>query len=185
MKSNKGITLIVLVITIIVLLVLASVAIASLTGNNNIINRAQEAKTKTEAEQANEEAKIDEYAVKIEEKTTGGGTGYSGPNVWQTEFGLTAPGLVYNYDYVGNYVTMAFLSDGSVYGSGGSMPASDIRESLEDPNGPFKVYGNYCTLQVSESQTIKYVINGNTIDLFINDEPLETLTLSNNPRNSI
>ena len=44
----KGITLIALVITIIVLLILAGVSIATLTGENGILTRAQEAKTKTE-----------------------------------------------------------------------------------------------------------------------------------------
>ena len=42
MKGNKGITLIALVITIIVLLILAAVSIAMLTGENSILNRAQE-----------------------------------------------------------------------------------------------------------------------------------------------
>ena len=55
LKNNrKGITLIALVITIIVLLILAGVSIATLTGDNGILTRAQEAKTKTE------EAKEDE-----------------------------------------------------------------------------------------------------------------------------
>ena len=45
---NKGITLIALVITIIVLLILAGVTIATLTGENGILTRAQEAKTQTE-----------------------------------------------------------------------------------------------------------------------------------------
>lgn len=46
MKNNKGITLIALVITIIVLLILAGVSIAMLTGNNGILTRANDAKTK-------------------------------------------------------------------------------------------------------------------------------------------
>ena len=47
-SKNKGITLIALVITIIVLLILAGVTIATLTGDNGILTRAQEAKNKTE-----------------------------------------------------------------------------------------------------------------------------------------
>ena len=48
LKNNKqGITLIALVITIVVLLILAGVSIAMLTGDNGVITRAQEAKTKT------------------------------------------------------------------------------------------------------------------------------------------
>ena len=42
-KENKGITLIALVITIIVLLILAAVSIATLTGENGILNQATKA----------------------------------------------------------------------------------------------------------------------------------------------
>ena len=53
-KNTNGITLIALVITIVVLLILAAVSIATLTGENGILTRANEAKTETE------EAKEDE-----------------------------------------------------------------------------------------------------------------------------
>ena len=48
LKESKGITLIALVITIIVLLILAGVTIATLTGNNGILGKANDAKTQTE-----------------------------------------------------------------------------------------------------------------------------------------
>ena len=47
-KENKGITLIALVITVIVLLILAGITISALSGDNGILTKAQEAKTKTE-----------------------------------------------------------------------------------------------------------------------------------------
>ena len=47
-KNQKGITLIALVITIVVLLILAGITIATLTGDNGIITRANDAKTNTE-----------------------------------------------------------------------------------------------------------------------------------------
>lgn len=47
-RKNHGITLISLVVTIIVLLILSGVTIATLTGENGILTRAQDAKTKTE-----------------------------------------------------------------------------------------------------------------------------------------
>ena len=47
-KDNKGVTLIALVITIIVLLILAGVSIATLVGENGIINKAKLAKEETE-----------------------------------------------------------------------------------------------------------------------------------------
>ena len=47
-KQTKGITLIALVITIIVLLILAGISISMLSGDNSILSRTTEAKTKTE-----------------------------------------------------------------------------------------------------------------------------------------
>ncbi len=46
-QTNKGITLIALVITIIVLLILAAVSISTLTGENGILAKANEAKEST------------------------------------------------------------------------------------------------------------------------------------------
>ena len=46
LKINKGITLIALVITIIVFLILAGVTIATLTGDNGILTKAQNSKEK-------------------------------------------------------------------------------------------------------------------------------------------
>ena len=68
MKRNKGITLIALVITIIVLLILAGVAISMLSGENGILKKAAEAKTKTEESQKEEstallDMEIDSYFI--------------------------------------------------------------------------------------------------------------------------
>ena len=78
MKNNqKGITLVALVITIIVLLILAGVTIASLSGDNGILNRGKEAKQMNEIGQAidqinliAQEAIEEHFAVKYAEKTT-------------------------------------------------------------------------------------------------------------------
>ncbi len=56
---NKGITLIALVITIIVLLILAAVSIATLTGENGILTRANDAKEQTEIAEVKERAQLD------------------------------------------------------------------------------------------------------------------------------
>ncbi len=69
MKRNKGITLIALVITIIVLLILAGVAIAMLSGENGILRKAAEAKTKTEEAQANETEDLTDLEILMEEST--------------------------------------------------------------------------------------------------------------------
>ena len=72
-KNQNGITLIALVITIIVLLILAGVSIATLTGPNGLLTRANQAKEETKnAEQeerydiARQEDLINEYVTGIE-----------------------------------------------------------------------------------------------------------------------
>ena len=66
-RKNQGITLIALVITVIVLLILAGITIATLTGNNGILTRAQEAKNKTEQAQEEEQNILNSYEDKINE----------------------------------------------------------------------------------------------------------------------
>ena len=68
---NKGITLIALVITIIVLLILAAVSIATLTGENGILTRANEAKTETEEAKEDELRRLTalEAATNLEDTT--------------------------------------------------------------------------------------------------------------------
>ena len=55
MKGNKGITLVALVVTIVVLLILAGISLNLVLGQNGIINKAQEARDKTEQERINTE----------------------------------------------------------------------------------------------------------------------------------
>ena len=57
-KANKGITLIALVITIIVLLILAAVSIATLTGENGILSKANNSKIETEKASAKEKVQM-------------------------------------------------------------------------------------------------------------------------------
>ena len=57
-RKERGITLIALVITIIVLLILAGVAISMLSGENGILKKATEAKTKTEEKSIEEQIKL-------------------------------------------------------------------------------------------------------------------------------
>lgn len=58
-KNTKGITLISLVITIIILLILAGVSIATLTGDNGLLNKAKNAKIATEIASIKEEIQTD------------------------------------------------------------------------------------------------------------------------------
>lgn len=66
MKNNQGVTLVALVITIIVLIILAAVSLATLTGDNNIFNRAQQAVTETDKAQAKESINTALTLVKAE-----------------------------------------------------------------------------------------------------------------------
>ena len=66
MRKNKGITLIALVITIIVLLILAAVSIATLTGENGVLTKAQEAKIKSEQGEVLEELRLQSNVAQVE-----------------------------------------------------------------------------------------------------------------------
>ena len=86
MKNNKGITLVALVVTIVVLLILAGVSINLVLGNNGIIAKAKDAKTKSAEASQNDLIGMNELAQQLEEKINGstgsgsgnGGTGGSG-----------------------------------------------------------------------------------------------------------
>ena len=66
LKEQKAITLIALVITIVVLLILAGVTIATLTGDNEILTQAGNAKEQTEKADIIERAKIEIVGVQSE-----------------------------------------------------------------------------------------------------------------------
>ena len=68
-KGKSGITLIALVITIIVLLILAGVTIATLTGENGILTRANDAKEKTEEASEKENTILYQYDTIIKQET--------------------------------------------------------------------------------------------------------------------
>ena len=68
MKKDKGITLIALVITIIVLLILAGVSIAMLTGENGILNQANNAKTQSALAEEKEKVELAAVAAKTANK---------------------------------------------------------------------------------------------------------------------
>ena len=65
--KNKGITLVALVITIIILLILAGIAIASLTGDNRLFARANQARQNTLDAQNKENATLQGYEDAIDQ----------------------------------------------------------------------------------------------------------------------
>ena len=54
-KKEKGITLVALVVTIVVLIILAGITLSLVLGQNGIVNKAKEARDKTQADQLNTE----------------------------------------------------------------------------------------------------------------------------------
>ena len=99
MKNNKGITLVALVVTIVVLLILAGVSINLVLGNNGIIAKAQDAKTKTAEDQANMQAGMDRLAGEIGEAlgelvTTAETAPYFPDNTFTKKEGTVDTGLV-------------------------------------------------------------------------------------------
>ncbi|MCI8760901.1 MAG: hypothetical protein HFJ34_07340 [Clostridia bacterium] len=70
-KQEKAITLIALVITIIVLLILAGIAIATLTGENGILNQAKQAGKETIEAQIKEEIELAIIEIQTEELPKG------------------------------------------------------------------------------------------------------------------
>ena len=71
MKEQKGITLVALVITIIILLILAGIAIASITSENGLFNRAKQAKNNTINSQIAENGAIESYNTAIDDALNG------------------------------------------------------------------------------------------------------------------
>ena len=79
LKNKKGITLVALVVTIVVLLILAGVSINLVLGNNGIIAKAQEAKTKSAEASENDLKGMNGLLSEMEGALAGnGGAGGSG-----------------------------------------------------------------------------------------------------------
>lgn len=102
-KQAKGITLIALVITIIVLLILAGVTIATLTGENGILQQTQNAKTKTTEGEEKEQIRLGYSEYQISKHTGGqenlkveGATVTGTEGAWKIKFNKS--GNEYDFD---------------------------------------------------------------------------------------
>ena len=69
LQKNKGITLIALIITIIVLFILAVISVATLTGENGLLNKANIAKEESKKAEYKEELELIGQELQIEQKT--------------------------------------------------------------------------------------------------------------------
>ena len=78
MKKNKGITLVALVVTIVVLLILAGVSINLVLGNNGIIAKAKDAKTKSAEASQNDLKGMNGLVSEMEGALAGNGSTGSG-----------------------------------------------------------------------------------------------------------
>ena len=78
MKNNKGITLVALVVTIVVLLILAAVSINLVLGNNGIVKKAQDAKTKSAEASENDLKGMNSLVSEMEGVLAGNGSTGSG-----------------------------------------------------------------------------------------------------------
>ena len=174
LKKNRGITLIALVVTIIVLLILAGISISMLTGQNGILNRAIEAKEKTQV--ANEKEIVNMAAM--EALTEGKGTvtkeiltktmkSYLGKN----DIELTGNGP---WQYVGNdgaYTigTSGKVAQGWVYVYDNTQEAKDAPVGVTNGKTTLNIgdYINYdlgttatYTSEVGITQSSTYTTNG-------------------------
>ena len=77
LRGEKAITLVALIVTIIILLILAGVSISALSGQNGILTKAGEAKSKTELAKIEEARKL----TQIEAATNIEGTTYEGVKI--------------------------------------------------------------------------------------------------------
>ena len=78
MKNNKGITLVALVVTIVVLLILATVSINLVLGDNGIVKKAQDAKTKSAEASENDLKGMNGLVSEMEGALAGNGSTGSG-----------------------------------------------------------------------------------------------------------
>ena len=99
-KENKGITLIALVITIVVLLILAGVTISTLTGDNGLLKKANEAKTASEESEIEEEIQLLKLEYEIA-KRNGAFDGSCDDYVLYKKYGVRLGDIV-NYDELSN-----------------------------------------------------------------------------------
>ena len=122
-SKNKGITLIALVITIIVLLILAAVSIATLTGENGILTRANDAKEQTEIAEEKEAINL-AYSGAVAEKR---GTGDVTASDLNREFGTNGTNATASGS---NPITVKFNDSQRVYtiDNNGNIEISDGNE---------------------------------------------------------
>ncbi len=126
MRNNKGVTLVALVITIIVLIILAAVSLATLTGDNNIFTRAEQAKEDTNYNQAFDEINTALLSIKTEAAAGyAGGTQMTAATAKSTAEAILGSGYTVAIDTTNtNLVTITksnVVKNGTTYTISGSI----------------------------------------------------------------
>lgn len=131
--KNKGITLIALVITIIVLLILAGVSIATLTGDNGILNQANSTKTETTHSKIYEAMKLEATSY-LTEKNAGG---FDGALIEYLKRDTNKP--IINDEGVINVANL--MGTGSTLGNGTSIADGDVYvlKEIDNEEGKYEI----------------------------------------------
>ncbi len=159
-KRNKGITLIALVVTIIVLLILAGISIAMLTGQNGILNRASEAKEKTQIAQEDENEKLQGYEKIINKyrdlPKEEGTTPYLPNDTFSYKVGDLSTGLVIEDSNNNEYVWVEVpttIYDNTEYNSNGVKKPSNS-ENYANIEACLKAYtANYASSSCNDANS--------------------------------
>ncbi len=167
LKEKNGITLIALVVMIIVLLILAGISISMLTGQNGILNRAGEAKEKTEQANDDESEKlqgyediINRYAENLptEEWTTP----YLPNSTFSYKEGNLETGLVIEDANNNEYVWVEVPKTNTVYSTAGTNITNFTAEEYTKIETDLKTYtSDYSDSSYSDTNsdfTIKYQV---------------------------
>ena len=90
-KENKAITLVALVVTIVVLIILAGITLSLVLGQSGIVNKAKEARDKTQADKLNTELAMNTLYDQMEGTISGTGSIYSNIDLTKTNPLATQP----------------------------------------------------------------------------------------------
>ena len=155
LRESKGITLIALVITIILLLILAGVTIATLTGDNGILTRAQKAKEETEKAQERERILLALTNSIIEKLNSQKLDQASMQNAMDNEFGKGKTNITDNGD--GSFiVNLVDMNRDYIISANGNIEEINWEEIMENALPPIE-------------QTTKEIIgldsNGNPVNM--------------------
>ena len=143
-KEAKGITLIALVITIIVLLILAGVTIATLTGDNGILGKANDAKTQTEQAKEDENLKI----------AIAGSYGTDGKlNLKDLKDNLTNQGIDYDKNNTGFPLEVTINGENKKIDANGNVTVK--LESVADSKTKGTVFKDTTTLEDTYGNQVK------------------------------